>query len=287
MDAAQTYASLVNSVNAQRERVHGKTAEGDSWGGLTARRFRFDPRRELDADLQIIASYVEQPDILIDVGGGAGRFCLPLALRCREVINVDPSPGMGAEFQASAAEAGITNFRFIECDWLEADGIQGEVTLAANVTYFVSDILSFVHNLETASRRRVIINVNSVPNPNQNAELFRLVYGEKQEMLPGHQELLPVLWEMGILPDMRVLPDVPIVPGSPLDTQLPQTMEEALQLATQGQWLGSKEQDRARELITDRFDEFFEEGDGGFLPRWLPDARQLLITWETGHSHRE
>ena len=84
MDAAQTYASLVDAVGAQRERVHGKKAEGDVWGGVTARRFRLDPLRELDSDLQIIASYLEQQDILIDVGGGAGRFCLPLALRCRE-----------------------------------------------------------------------------------------------------------------------------------------------------------------------------------------------------------
>ena len=156
------------------------------------------------------------------------------------------------------------------------------MTLAANVTYFVGDIKAFVRKLGTASRRRVIINVNSVPNPNHNAKLFRLVYGEEQSMLPGHQELLPVLWEIGILPDVQVLPDVFIVPGSPLETKLPQTKEEALVFATQGAWLRAEDQERARGLIGDRFDELFGVNEKGFCPTWLPDTRQLLITWETG-----
>ncbi len=161
--AVETYAALVDAVNAQRLRVHGGNSHGDAWGGTTARRFRNDPHRALDANLRVIASYVEPEDELIDVGGGAGRISLPLALRCREVICVDSSPGMGVEFQESATAAGITNSRFIQSDWLGADGVQGDVTLAANVTYFVGDIESFIRNLEIASRRRVIINVNSVP----------------------------------------------------------------------------------------------------------------------------
>ena len=81
---------------------------------------------------------------------------------------------------------------------------------------------------------------------------------------------------------MRVLPAVFIVPGSPLETQLPQTKEEALLLATQGLWLKAEDQERARGLIGDRFDEFFGVREEGFFPTWLPDTRQLLITWETG-----
>ena len=45
----------------------------------------------------------------------------------------------------------------------------------------------------------------SVPPPNQSAAIFQLVYGEEQEQSPGHRELLPVLWEMGILPEVQVL----------------------------------------------------------------------------------
>jgi SAM-dependent methyltransferase len=189
-----------------------------------------DPHRRLDANLEIIASYVQPVDTVIDVGGGAGRISLPLALRCPQVINVDPSPGMRAEFEALVAEAGITNARFVQSDWLKAEGIQGDLSITANVTYFVRDIVPFIEKMEAASGRRVMVIVWSVPPPNQRSKLFRLVYGEDQELAPGHRELLPVLWEMGILPDMRVFPGLPLVPGAPLATQFPQTPEEAMQL---------------------------------------------------------
>lgn len=140
-----------------------------------------------------------------DVSGGAGRIALPLALRCRQVINVEPSPGMRAEFEALVAEAGLKNARLVPADWLAAKGIQGDMAITASVTYFVRDIVPFIQKLQAAARCRVMVTVWSVPNPNQDAKLFRLVYDDEQEALPGHRELLPVLWEMGILPDLRVL----------------------------------------------------------------------------------
>ncbi len=38
--------------------------------------------------MEAITSYVQPEDTVIDVGGGAGRVSLPLALCCQEVINV-------------------------------------------------------------------------------------------------------------------------------------------------------------------------------------------------------
>jgi hypothetical protein len=220
-------------------------------------------------------------DVLIDVGGGAGRVALPLALRCREVLVVDASPGMGEEFAATAAEAGISNARFIHANWLEADGIQGDVVLTANVTYFVGEIVPFIAKLVTAARRRVMITVWSVANPNQSAPLFHLVYGEEPVAAPGYRELLPVLWEMGILPDVHVLPGVPPVPGGPMGARMPQTPEDAVQLALQGQWLGPHDHVRAHRLIEERFAELFAPSPEGFRPRWRQEAREVLITWET------
>jgi hypothetical protein len=78
--------------------------------------------------------------------------------------------------------------------------------------------------------------------------LFRLVYGAEQAPVPGYRELLPVLWELGILPDVHVLPGVPQVPGGNMGTRLSQTPEDAVQLALQGQWLGPQEHARARRL---------------------------------------
>ncbi len=220
---------------------------------------------------------------MVDVGGGAGRVSLPLALRCRQVIDVEPSPGMRAEFESLVREAGIRNAQLIPADWLAVEGIQGDIAITCSVTYFVRDIVPFIEKLQAATRRRVMITVWSVPNPNQNARLFQLVYDEEQRPLPGHRELLPVLWEMGILPDVRVLPASPVVPGLPR-VGLPQTEEEAVQLALQGQWLRSEDRTRARSVIQTHFHQLFAAGSEGFHPLWRQDARELLITWETRHD---
>jgi len=105
--AAQTYAARIDAVNTQRVRIRDQETAPDPWGAAAAL-FRFDPLRELDANLDAIAAFVQPEDVLIDVGGGAGRVSLPLALRCCETITIEPSPGMKAVFESLAAEAGIT-----------------------------------------------------------------------------------------------------------------------------------------------------------------------------------
>ncbi len=275
MTAANDYAAMVDAVNAQRVLIRNRQQPDDPWSGQ-AQRFRFDPHRNLNANLEIIASHVHLEDVLLDVGGGAGRFGLPLALRCRELINVDPSAAMREEFEACAAEASITNARFVQTNWLEAEGICGDLALTANVTYFVRDIVPFIQKLHAASRRRVMIIVLSIPYPNRNAELFRLVYGKEQKFVPGHQELLSVLWEMGFLPDVQVLP------GRSWDEQLPQSREEAIGQALEGRWIFPEDRERARNLIESRFDELFAPEEAGFQQLWHAPVRELLITWETG-----
>lgn len=281
MTAAETYAARIDAVRAQRARLHGAPPPDDPWAGLVARRFRADPHRLLDANLAVLASYIRPEDVLLDVGGGAGRVALPLALRCREVTVVDASPGMGAEFTAGATAAGISNTRFVHANWLQAVGLQGDVVLTSNVTYFVREIVPFITKLASAARRRVMITVWSVANPNQNAALFRLVYGEEPVGVPGYRELLLVLWELDILPDVRVLPGIPQVPGGNMGARLPQTPEDAVQLALQGQWLGPQDHARARHLIEERFSELFAPSPEGLRPLWRQEAREMLITWQT------
>jgi hypothetical protein len=280
MSAAEQYAASVDAVNAQRARLHGEVHSDDPWAGDRVQRFRYDPHRSLDANLEIIASYVEREDVLIDVGGGAGRISLPLALRCREVINVDASPAMLAAFEELAAQAGIRNARALKSNWLAADGIRGDVTLAANVTYFVRDIVPFMRKLAAAARRRVIVLVWSEPPPNQSRGLFRLVYGEDLALLPGHRALLPVLWEMGILPDVRILPLRLTLASLPRQGGYPRTAEEAITSTLNGRWLARRDRDHARRVIEAHFHELFAESAEGFRPLWQMDSREVLITWE-------
>src|SRR5205823_11147331 len=155
MSAAETYAARVDAVLEQRARVRGPQPPGDLFGGLPPGHplLTADPRRTPEANLAIIAEYVEPDDVIVDVGGGAGRFGLPLALRARELINVDPSAAMLAAFEQNAKQAGITNVRAIHADWLDIDPPRGTLALVNHVTYLTRDIVPFFEKLERAASR--------------------------------------------------------------------------------------------------------------------------------------
>lgn len=276
MTAVQSYIARIDSVEAQRQRLYGAETVADVWGGQSAQTFRADPRRSLDPNLATIASYLEPQDVFVDVGGGAGRVSLPMAIRCREVLTVEPSPGMADVYRELAAENQITNASIIPSSWLEAERVRGDLVFAADVTYFVRDIEGFIERMTARANRRAMITVWSEPPPNRGAEMFRLIYGEEQARLPGHRDLLPVLWKMGLLPDVTVLSE------SPWWESVPQSRAAALDLAIAGRWLKAEDRDRAQTLVDERFDELFDLGDAGYQPRWRPDMRELLITWETG-----
>ena len=273
--AARLYADQHDAVWEQWQRLFGPQPD-DMWAGPAATQFRFDPRRELDANLAALASYVEPGDVLVDVGGGAGRVSLPLALRCREVVTVEPSPAMAAEYAGLVQESGITNARLLSGDWMEEDGVAGDVAVTCDVTYFVRDIVPFVRRMEAAARRRVMITVWSEPPPNRGADLFRRVYGEPQAPMCGHRQLLPVLWEMGVLPEVRVLPD-----SSWWETWYFPTRDEAVESVLFGRWSREADRERARDTFEEQFDEIFSPDGEGYRAIWRAPMRELLITWET------
>ncbi len=189
---------------------------------------------------------------------------------------MEPSEGMAAEYEGSRQGAGITNARRVAAGWMDDHGIEGDVALTCDVTYFVRAIVPFIAKMQIAARRRVMINVWSEPPPNRGADLFRRVYGEALAPMPGHRELLPVLWDMGILPDVRVLPA-----ATWWEDWHYATREEALNSVIFGRWSREGVRGSARRIFDEQFDELFAPDGGGYRAIWRRPMRELLITWET------
>jgi hypothetical protein len=187
-------------------------------------------------------------------------------------------------FIRNAAGAGISNARIVEGEWPKVDAPAGSVALVNHVTYMTREIVPFIKKLEQAGRRRVLITVNSVPGPSFQRVLYELVHGEAEEVVPGHVELINVIWELGILPDIRVspLPTVPLAPAPGREAAI----AGAIARFPGEQWgwwdLGSDLESRLRSILEARFDELFTAGPEGFVPRYVKPGYEILITWQPG-----
>lgn len=284
--AVEMYAARVDAVLAQRTRLRGPAPAGELFAGLPPNHplLMTDPRRPFDATLEAMAGYVQPGDVLVDVGGGGGRMSLPLALRCREVINVDPSSSMLAAFEANAQRAGITNVSSVHADWLDVEPPHGTVALVNHVVYLTRDIVPFITKLGATASRRVLLTVASPPPPSRNRPVFQVCYDEPSEMVPGHVELVNVLWELGIEPDVQMLPVM--VGGIEPVSSREEAVTVALGQLRGHQWafwpLEPALEQMARQRIEANFDALFSAVGEGYLPRWTVPGREVLITWETG-----
>jgi len=287
MSAAERYAARVDAVMEQRTRFRGPQPPGDLFDGIapTHPLLSASPHEPLSPNVSTIAEYIRPDSVVVDVGGGAGRISLALALRCARVINVEPSGAMAAAFRRNAAAAGISNVEAVITPWESAEPPQGTIALVNHVTYLTRDIVPFLERLERAGSERVIITVGSQPPPSRSRVVYELLYGEPECIAPTIAELVDVLWEMGRLPDVRVLPDYGVPLTRPVSTR--EAAIEAGVAAFQGaQWtfwpMTAELNARLRALLAMRFDQLFTESDAGYIPSWFVHRREVLITWRPG-----
>ena len=276
--AAAHYAAVYDAALAA-DRFSDHQMPGDHWADM-AEMFRLDPRRHKDANLSALAAYLDASDVLVDVGGGAGRVSLALADCVQEVVLVEPSEGMREQFIIARNQAGITNTR-IATDWWMDSNETGDVIHLSDVTYFVRDIAPFVEKLHNSASRRVMITVWRPTPGDMGSALHNAVFGEQPPHWPGLPELAAVLWEMGLLPEIRPLPDEP---WWLTEAERDLSDIEAVDLAMR--WLDA-EDDQTRAAVSNKLDQVFERTPGGLTPRWLSQPRTVLLTWETGGKHLE
>ena len=205
-------ASSIEYWNQQVRAHHAqsiKAQEATSW--ITedqwqpfASHFRADPHRSDDLILNRLLEGVTSATTVLDVGGGAGRYALPLALNCRHVTVVEPSESMIRELRAGAQEANIENLSIVQGLWEDVAVEPADVVLCANVVYDVEDIAPFVQKLEDHAREQVWILIFMESFSSRISPFWEPVHGEKRADPPTMPELLMSLWEMDIYPNVEI-----------------------------------------------------------------------------------
>ena len=270
MSAVQDWNERVKAHHRQSERAMAEAgwADDDFWRPY-ARFFRQDPRRQDDPVLNALLPMVKPEYTALDVGGGAGRMALPLALKCRHVSVVEPSDSMIAQLRESAAAAGIANISVAQSVWEDAVVDAADIALCAHVLYGVADIEPFIRKLEAHANALVVV-LAFVESPmNRISPFWAPVHGEARIDMPALPELLNALWDMGVYPDVRMLDPVQPDMFEDLDVALAQLRNRLY--VKQDSPQDARLQAAMRELLL--------ETDGGVRVNGVAPMRQGFITW--------
>jgi SAM-dependent methyltransferase len=164
--------------------------------------FVADPRRTGEPALDALVAIAQPTDRWLDIGAGAGRYALPLALRVAEVIAVEPSASMRNALRTGKAEHGASNLRIVGGAWPQiltelGDPPVADVALLAHVGYDIEAIGPFVDAMERAADR-LCVAVLTDRSPASVADPFwPIVHGMDRVPLPALPDLVELLQARG------------------------------------------------------------------------------------------
>ncbi len=199
-DLEAVWSERVRANREQAERLRESTTS-DFYAPVSSL-FVADPRRTDEPVLDVLQAMARPDAIWLDIGAGAGRYALPLALRVREVIAVEPSAGMRRALRTGIEEHGIGNVRVVPGAWPEAlEDLAplpaADVAFIAHVGYDIERIGPFLDAMEAAAGERCVA-VLTDRSPGAVADPFwPVVHGEERVPLPALPELLALLEARG------------------------------------------------------------------------------------------
>lgn len=247
---------------------------GDHYRPL-ATAFRADPRRSGDTALEALLAIASEDDTWADIGAGAGRFALPLALHMKRVIAIEPSPAMRAELANLQIEHGITNVDIRDERWPSDDpAISGmaDVALISHVGYDIERMGAFLDTMErSAVRECVAVQFDRAPG-SMFWQIWPAIHGEEQAHLPGAVEFIELLQARDAVVEAGELER-----GGDRQRFVFAAPEHAMDWARRRLWLS--ESSAKLPLLRDAVAELLIERDSGWS---LPDQpKQMLIRWRT------
>jgi SAM-dependent methyltransferase len=258
-----SWAERVLANREQVDRVREVPDGRDFYAPVTSL-FRADPRRTDEPVLDLLRALVEPGEIWLDIGAGAGRYALPIALLAGEVIALDPSSGMLGALREQMTEFDVPNIRPIEGRWPADSALAAklgpfpvaDVALIAHVGYDIEAIGPFIDAMEGAARR-LCVAVLMERQPASVADPFwPPVHGEARVALPALPDFIELLRERGREPDVTVV------------QRQPRTFENRSELdgfLRRQLWIadGGEKERRYRAAL----EELVIERDGGFALR--------------------
>jgi len=267
------WQALIDAEQAQADRRRGSPRPADGWT-THAQAFRADPRRVDDPLVNRLSQEVAPHQSLIDVGAGGGRLALPLALRCRRVIAVEPSPSMVAVLREQLSNFDIANVTVAASRWEDAEVEPADLVLCVHMLYTIRDIAPFVRKLEAHARERVLVVLfRDAPQARLDL-LWERLHGEPRQSLPSLAEFQAVLRELGIEARTEALP-----PQPPRGFDSP---ADALRQLSRR--LYAQSDDAKMQQLEQMLPENLEEKNGVFQLRGARDIGSALVWWRPTQS---
>lgn len=277
---AATYATRAwdDRVRANRDQVDGvrEVPDGADFYARVTSIFRADPRRTNERVLDLLRVIARRDDVWLDIGAGAGRYALPLALSVGEVIALDPSAGMLAVLRELMSEHGIANVRVVEGRWPPKDEIAAtlgafpiaDVALIAHVGYDVEPIGPFLDAMEAAARRECVAVMMETPPASAAEPFWPVVHGEARIPLPALPEFVDLLRARGRDPEITIAQREP----RRFDSR-----EELESFLRRQLWIadGGEKERRYREVL----DELIVEDSGLFELRGQESLSVGVVSW--------
>ncbi len=196
----EAWADRVRANRVQAERIR-ETQPSDFYAPVTSL-FVADPRRTGEPALDALLAMASADESWLDIGAGAGRYALPLALKVREVVAVEPSGSMRRALRTGLDEHGVHNVRVVAGAWPDALDELGplpavDTALIAHVAYDIEPIGAFLDAMEAATRDRCVALLTDRSPASVADPFWPLVHDEERVPLPALPELVALLEARG------------------------------------------------------------------------------------------
>jgi CTP:molybdopterin cytidylyltransferase MocA/SAM-dependent methyltransferase len=201
-------------ANAEQVDRFREVPDGTDFYAPVTGLFRADPRRTDEPVLDALLRRIEPGETWIDIGAGAGRYALPIALALApsggRVIALDASPGMLDGLLELQSEHGVTDVEVIETRWPPPDGVamerfEADVALIAHVGYDIESIGPFVRAMESVARRLCVAVLMERQPASVADACWPPVHGEARVGLPALPEFVELLRARGHEPAVEML----------------------------------------------------------------------------------